>query len=56
MAKFVPAWDKTTGKQLPNPVPKQWLDNGTFPNLAATAQAAGSAAKATADKTEKKGA
>lgn len=40
MAKMVQAWNKRTGEALPNPVPKEWLDKGLFPNLAASASAA----------------
>ena len=54
MAKMVPAWDKRTGRQLPNPVPKKWLDNKTFPNLVGTQQAA--AAATPKPTSEKKGA
>ena len=40
MGKFVPAWDKRTGRKLPNDVPERWLRKGTFPNLVASPQAA----------------
>lgn len=45
MAKMVPAWDKRTGQQVPNKVPKKWLDNNTFRNLTASPQGAASAAR-----------
>lgn len=54
MAKMVPAWDKRTGRKLPNEVPKSWLDKGIFPNLAGSPQGAASAARATTE--QKKGA
>lgn len=40
MAEMVKAWNKRTGEELPNRVPKAWLDKGLFPNLAASASAA----------------
>lgn len=36
MAKFVTAYDTRTGEELPHPVPKSWLDKGTFAHLSAT--------------------
>lgn len=36
MAKFVTAYDTRTGEELPHPVPKSWLDKGTFPHLSAS--------------------
>lgn len=52
MAKMVPAWDKTTGQQLPNTVPKSWLDNDVFPNLVGTQQAAAAAQRTPEKKKE----
>lgn len=46
MAKMVPAWDKRTGKPVPDPinggqkqVPEAWLRKGTFRNLTGKAPA-----------------
>jgi len=60
MAKMVPAWDKRTGKAVPDPVnggqlrvPEKWFRNGTFPRLAKSQQ---EAAAAVATKTKSAGA
>lgn len=60
MAKLVPAWDKRTGKPVPDPVnggqlhvPEKWFRNNTFPHLAKSQQ---EAAKAPAKTDSKKGA
>ena len=52
MVKLVPAWDKRTGRKLPNDVPERWLRKGTFPHLADSQQAAATAQRG--GKSEKK--
>lgn len=61
MRNPVPAWDKRTGKQVLDPVdggpkmvPKRWLDRGTFPNLAASAQGSANSARSTTTSATKK--
>lgn len=45
MTKLVPAWDKRTGKRLPNPVPESWLRKNTFPRLASAPPSKGADAQ-----------
>nr|WP_297424792.1 hypothetical protein [uncultured Actinotalea sp.] len=51
MAKFVTAYDTRTGEELPHPVPKSWIDKGTFPHLSTSKPAK----KADATVTKKEG-